>query len=177
LKTFVILGMHRSATSLPAQGLSKAGVRMGDRLLGVDPDSNPYGHYEDVDFIRMNEWLLNSAGGSWRNPPSELDLEKAGKENGYIIKKLVRRKEREPFWGWKDPRTTLTIRMYLPYLTNPHFIACFREPLEVARSLNKRNGIPVEEGLKLAGIYNEKLLGFLEEFSGQYEDLDYYTGA
>ena len=54
-KTFVVLGMHRSATSLSAMGLSRCNVHIGDNLLGADANSNPYGHFEDRDFIRMND--------------------------------------------------------------------------------------------------------------------------
>ena len=69
------------------------------------------------------------------------------------------------FYGWKDPRTTLTIRLYLPYLENPHFISCFREPDEVAKSLVAVGGFTLESAKKLTKIYNQRLLKFLTEFT------------
>jgi hypothetical protein len=171
MKTFVVLGMHRSATSLAAKGLAKAGVCMGDRsrLLGVNA-SNKYGYWEDIDFLAINDKLLSIAGGSWDDPPPEKDILAAGKLNKDLIHEFIKSKEqpivnrRHPFWGWKDPRTVLTIRCYMPYLSNPHFIACYRKPDEVAASLWERDQMPLEKGLALAKIYNERMAEFLREF-------------
>ncbi|MBW1723129.1 MAG: hypothetical protein JRJ78_13870 [Deltaproteobacteria bacterium] len=163
MKTFLMIGMHRSATSLVAKGLSLAGVHVGDALLGAMP-SNPYGHWEDVDFIAMNDWLLANAGGSWDNPPPEQAILEAGKRHEKDIVRLVRAKEREPLWGWKDPRNTLTARAYLPHLKNPHLVASFRDPLEVARSLAVRENWPPERGYNLAVTYHERLMRLLEDW-------------
>lgn len=158
-KVFIVLGMHRSATSLIAGGLKKMNIDMGKKLLGKDK-SNPFGHFEDKGFMELNKKILNQAGGSWDNPPSEADIIEAGNEFLKEIKKLTNKKG---LWGWKDPRTTLTIKCYLPYLENPHFICCFREPLEIAKSLQKREGWPINKGIKLTKEYNNRLLQFLRE--------------
>ena len=163
MKTFVVLGMHRSATSLAAQGAEKAGVFMGSHLMGV-AESNKYGHWEDIDFVGINDQILNLAGGSWDNPPPESNIIEVGKSDKAGLRDFIRLKEREPFWGWKDPRTALTIRCYMPYLKNPHFIACYRKPQEVAESLFKRDQMPIDKGISLAKIYNKRIFSFLKEF-------------
>ena len=61
-KTFVILGCHRSASSLVAKALHEAGVHMGDDLLSGLPD-NPEGHFEDMDFLKKNVEILG--GNIW----------------------------------------------------------------------------------------------------------------
>jgi hypothetical protein len=155
--------MHRSATSLLGKGLYKSNVHMGDNLLGAMP-SNIYGHFEDIDFIKFNDSILREAGGSWDKPPSRKKILEVGKKHKKQIESFIRSKQRGPFWGWKDPRTVLTIECYLPYLENPHFIACFRNPIEVAESLHKRDGKPINEGIKLANIYNKRLLEFLAKW-------------
>lgn len=160
-KAFIVLGMHRSATSLVAGALRNFGVDMGKELLGGST-SKISPHFEDMDFLRLNEQILHTAGGSWRNPPSEKRILALRKKFAPEIKKLVEGKS--GLWGWKDPRTTLTIKLYLPYLKNPHFICCFRNPLEVAKSLYRRQKMPIKEGLKLAKIYNKRLLGFLNYY-------------
>ena len=162
MKTFVVLGMHRSATSLVAKGLHDNDVSVGDNLLGATA-CNPYGHWEDKAFIRMNDRILQAAGGSWRNPPSEIDIVNVGYDIKDDIKALVGHR-REDLWGWKDPRTTLTIRCYLPHLVNPHFVCVFRDVREVALSLQRRDKMPFEEGKRLAHEYNRRLLGFLREW-------------
>ena len=165
-KVFIVLGMHRSATSLAAKGLAKSGINMGSQLLQANK-FNSYGYWEDVDFITMNSAILKKAGGSWENPPKEEEILKAGKFFKEEIKELIRIKSKgKNFWGWKDPRTTLTIKCYLEYLENPHFIVCFRETEKVAESLKKRDNFPLKKCIKLANEYNSRLLSFVKEWYG-----------
>jgi len=51
-------------------------------------------------------------------------------------------------WGWKDPRLSLTIELFLPYLHNPVFVICTRKSQTIAESLFRRDGIEVKRGLK-----------------------------
>jgi len=101
---FIVLGMHRTASSLLANGLKQAGVNMGDTLLGPG-HGNKNGHFEDMDFLNMNELILADAGGTWNNPPPEKAIIKAGKLHAKAIQKLIERKSKSKSWGWKDPRT------------------------------------------------------------------------
>lgn len=179
MKTFVALGMHRSATSLLAKGLALSAVHMGETLLGSSP-CNPQGHFENVDIMHLNQRILKQAGGNWRNPPPEDAILQAGLLLGSHIAARLRDNQRSPYWGWKDPRTTLTIRCYLPYLTNPHFMCAFREPAAVAESLYRRDKMPLAEGLALAKTYNRRLLRFLSEWTEAgyyYEQADDSDGA
>ena len=177
MKTIIILGMHRSITSLIAKGIVDNKVYVGDKLMPPN-GGNPNGYWEDVDFVRMNNKLLGLAGGSWKNPPSEESILSLRRGHGSEIKHLIRRKEErvkdiyfrenERIWGWKDPRTVLTIRLYLPYLTNPHFILCFRNPLDVAKSLKKTERLSMAEGVNLWREYNRRMINFI---SNHYLDL------
>ena len=171
MKTFIVLGMHRSATSLTAKGLFKSGVNMGRTLLGAGR-GNEYGHYEDVEFLHLNERILHTAGGTWDNPPSHdaiMDLRPVFDNE---IKELLKRKyveaSEQGMIGWKDPRTTLTIWLYIDFLINPHFIVNFRNKMEVARSLQVRDGFPISKGFELAEKYNQRLLDFLNYWNYGY---------
>ena len=169
MKTFIVLGMHRSATSLAAKGLHESGVYMGEDLLGKN-SSNPYGHFENRRFVQLNDALLDRAGGKWDKPPEHARIIKAGQELSSRIEQTVAMESKgHEFWGWKDPRTTLTIQCYWQYLTNPHLIICFRNPVEVAVSLKKRNGFSLAQGVGLATEYNKRILEFLSK--------NYLTGA
>ncbi len=173
MKTLVVLGMHRSITSLVTKGLADNKVYVGDKLMPPN-GGNPNGYWEDVDFVRMNNRLLSLAGGSWRNPPSEERILSLKKKHGSEIEDLIRKKEErvkeiyfrenEQIWGWKDPRTILTIKLYLPYLTNLHFILCFREPLQVAKSLNRTEKVPIQEGMNLWREYNRRMISFISNY-------------
>jgi len=161
MKTFIVLGMHRSATSLAAKGLHDAGVYMGEDLIGKTP-SNPYGHYENRRFVEINEIVLSKAGGSWDNPPVPEKIWKAGWDlKDRIQQTLAIEGQSKEFWGWKDPRTTLTIECFWQYLVNPHLIVCFRNPVQVAQSLQKRDGFNLARGMSLANEYNTRLISFL----------------
>ena len=74
------------------------------------------------------------------------------------------RNKKYEFWGWKDPRTILTIELFLPYLSNPHFFTCHREPDKVAKSIKLRNGFPVSRGLELEKEYNDRLERFIKSW-------------
>ncbi len=164
-KTIVVLGMHRSATSLVACGLHHE-ISMGEELVPAS-GSNPRGHFEDVRFVRLNDRILSAAGGSWHCPPAEEAIRNvAARFSDEVQSTLAAASRGHLIWGFKDPRTTLTIAVYLPFLRNPHFVCCFREPEEVARSLNRRNGFSLAKGRRLAAIYNRRLLTFSAEFTG-----------
>ena len=55
-----VAGMHRSGTSLFSRFLNDSGVDLGDRLH-VDLRTNPYGHYEDEDFLELQRGELARA--------------------------------------------------------------------------------------------------------------------
>jgi len=161
-KTIIVLGMHRSGTSMIAGVLKKLGVHMGDELLGKS-SSNPHGHFEDLDFLHLNIKILRAAQGSWANPPEYNTILKQKKKFASKIKKMITGKNKNNIWGWKDPRTSLTIELFLPYLMNPQFIVCYRKPQAVAKSLNKRNGMSIKAGLELKKIYDNRINTFFEK--------------
>jgi hypothetical protein len=161
IKTVVILGMHRSGTSMVTGILSKLGVDVGKRLLYPNA-ANPLGYFEDVDFFELNKQILRAAGGSWKAPPDIKDILAQRDEFSRPIRNLIKRKESK-LWGWKDPRTSLTIELYLPFLTNAHFIVCHRDSKEVARSLAQRENWKIQRGIRLKKAYDERINSFFEK--------------
>lgn len=140
-KTVVVLGMHRSGTSAVAGMLTKLGVNMGENLYPPD-HGNPLGHYEDVDFMDANTAILRAAGGEWHNPPSDFQIRVFGAREGQRVIDLINdRNAKHQIWGFKDPRTCLTLPLYLPHLPNAHFIIIKRDCHEIARSLHARDGV------------------------------------
>lgn len=130
--------MHRSGTSMVASIVQVLGVDMGEELLPAHPTDNRLGYYEDVNFLHLNEKVLLSAGGDWLEPPSRYRIILAGVRHNDAIKRIVDKKKKMQKWGWKDPRTVLTIELFLPYLTNPHFIVCQRSTESIVKSILKR---------------------------------------
>ncbi len=140
IKTIVILGMHKTGTSIVAGALARLGVDMGrsiDQESKRDDISNPLGHYEDWDFQKLNKKILKKANGDWKNPPKKENIIKQKNKFQKQIKNLINKKE-STLWGFKDPRTTLTIDLFLPYLKNPYFLICHRKDKDVIDSIQRR---------------------------------------
>lgn len=163
MKTYIVLGMHRSATSFLAKAIAEQGVNMGRRLMRAGK-WNPQGYYENLDFVELNDLILKEAGGSWRNPPSEIELLNAANKHEDLIKETIERNKDE-LWGWKDPRTSITLPAYMPFLSGDiYLIAVFRKPERVALSLQRRDGMSIEEGIKLAKEYNSRIIKHIRRF-------------
>lgn len=164
MKTIVVLGMHRSGTSLTAGILNALGVHLGKKLIGAT-SSNPLGHFENAEFVELNDTLLLSANGDGAHPPRLSELAAIRDRFAQRIQHLIARSERD-LWGWKDPRTSLTISLYFPFLRNPYFILCKRNSVQIAESLQKRSGVRIEEGLRIARAYEERMKEFFERNRG-----------
>lgn len=83
-KTVVVLGIHRSATSMVARALHKSReVWMGHQLL-MGKEHNPMGHYEQLSVLTLNSQILNAADGSWSHPPKPEKIANSLKKKGWI---------------------------------------------------------------------------------------------
>jgi GT2 family glycosyltransferase len=144
-----------------AKLLNRCGLYLGhdQDLMPPRPD-NPDGFWENLKFVDLNEEILTLFRGGWDCPPTvAIDDDLA--QMGTFRKKgesLVRQFEgREP-WGWKDPRNSLTLPFWLDTVPALKVVICVRNPLEVALSLNKRNGLSYNFCLNLWEDYNRRLL-------------------
>lgn len=69
----VVLGMHRSGTSLITRALETMGAEFGDNLMPPVPGVNDKGFFEDLDIYAINVEILAAAGADWHSlPPIEL---------------------------------------------------------------------------------------------------------
>jgi hypothetical protein len=167
---FVILGMHRSATSYLARCLHETETDMGETLLGADR-GNRKGHFENMAFFRLNEQILTAAGGSWDYPPPRKKiLRMQTKFNGQIRETLLKAQHHAGInsWGWKDPRTSLTYGLYYPHLMamdlDVFLVPMFRDPEYIALSLYKRDRMPRHQTLELANHYHNEIRYILETY-------------
>lgn len=162
MKTVIVLGCYRSATSLVAQGLHHAGVHMGDDLLPAGR-GNPWGHWEDRDFVRLSDEILAEAGGAWDDPPAEAAVEAAAEAFAERVRALLEAKRLLALsrglaaWGWKDPRTVLTWPAFRPHLIDPVLVVVRRKFSAVAESLSRRDGAPADAAAALTRVYWRRL--------------------
>ena len=160
----IVLGMHRSGTSLVAGILHQLGVHMGDNLIGPRPD-NPKGFFEDERVVQINDWILQLCAGSWHRPPSEEILQyDEFPYTGPLVEiesYVQNRKDAHTHWGFKDPRLCLTIQLWTPYIREPKFIVVWRNPLAIARSLEHRDKMDIGYALWLCNEYWRRLIKFI----------------
>jgi len=144
--------------------LTYLGVDLGEDSPGKQP-SNPLGHFEDREFLELNRKLIKAAGGTWDNPPDAYQIDNSKEKFADEIAALVSIKANQhPYtlWGWKDPRTSLTVGLYIPYLNNPYILICQREPDQIAESLWKRNQFERKTSLDLIENYQRRINDFLK---------------
>jgi hypothetical protein len=162
----VVLGMHRSGTSFLVRTLNLAGLWLGgdDQLHTVEGRAkigNPKGNYENNEGIAINDTILARSGGSWYNPPKRLVA--TADDAARIVALCNTLANGQPAgylrWGWKDPRTVLTLDIWLQSLdSNLFIVGSYRHPSAVAKSLAARDAIPLEAGYALWGVYVRHLI-------------------
>lgn len=138
---FAIAGMHRSGTSMAAGLLRAAGLQLGARLIGATP-SNPHGHHEDTDFVRLHDAALASNGTDWTldRAPVQLQWPAALATEADA---LVAARASSRAWGWKDPRTTLFLDAWRVRIPSLRVIVVFRDAANAVASLRKRRDPPL----------------------------------
>lgn len=152
----VVLGMHRSGTSILTRVLNVHGCALSSRLLGANP-SNPSGHWESSMAIDIDERLLADLGRSWddlRELPRDWMRRSAAREAKDRIKILIESDFRdEPLWAIKDPRMCRLAPLWIEAITELGFqvkvVIAVRHPREVALSLLRRDGLRIAHGLML----------------------------
>jgi len=149
--TICVLGMHRSGTSFITRALSELGVYLGPQEHTIGPrEDNPEGFSEHHYITHLNDEMLIELGGSWHTPPPL----PPGWENDPRLATFAERARRildedfaaAPLWGWKDPRTCLTLPFWQRLVPSMRYVLCVRSPLAVALSLQTRDGFSIEKG-------------------------------
>jgi hypothetical protein len=159
----VVVGMHRSGTSMLSRLLNIAGMYLGDEEeMYPAKDSNPKGHWEHTGFLDINERIFVLFGADWGSvplyPSDWLDLPdiRVFKEEASAF--VANTFTDKPVWGWKEPRTTLTLPFWRQVVPDIRFVICVRNPLDVAASLLTRNQFPVALGTALWHVYTAAAL-------------------
>jgi len=155
----IIIGMHRSGTSLLTRALQDAGFFMG---RGASRN-------EEAAFTNaINAWLFREASATWDRPEPMDDL-LADRElmawlTDYVggvvdgpaaIRFLGMRRwlgrpgfhrQTQP-WGWKDPRNTWTLPLWLSLFPEARVLHIVRHGVDVAASLRTRRQMAMAERL------------------------------
>ncbi len=171
----IVIGMHRSGTSLLMQLLQRCGLMIGNQL-----DHN----HEALFFQRLNQWLMRQVGAQWYQPDAfDVFLQHPQVQalshdylhavlrsrhtvsylgwRGYLHWRGLHRVDRP--WGWKDPRNTYTLPVWLRLFPNARVIHITRHGIDVAASLRTRQQRTLEHKARAhqrhrrRGLYQLKL--------------------
>lgn len=147
-----IAGMSRSGTSMVTRMLHLAGLCLGDsRSLREAISSNVEGQWEHEGFLALNNSLLAHWGAGWDFPPRiPIDLRDPGLDPlRRRARDLIQEFHGQAAWGWKDPRSCLTLPFWLDMVDGLKVVVPVRNPIEVAQSLKKRNASSVAFSMHL----------------------------
>jgi hypothetical protein len=191
-KVAVVIGMHRSGTSMIARIVNLIGYVLGDEkdLLEADFD-NEAGFWENKQFMNINEHIMMTFGDDWdRITVNWEDALYDPRIASYRLKarQLINKFSAYDRWAWKDPRTTVTLPFWQDLLNefyhddDVYYIICVRNPLDVAKSLEKRNQFGLQKSLDLWNIYNQCAIRYtrgkkrlIVEYEAFFEDV--YRGT
>lgn len=174
----LVLGMHRSGTSLATEILSRLGLWIGteQKLIGAS-DYNPRGHFELLVGVEFDNEVLRQAGGTWDDPPAIASVDALTTTIRPAVDAWFN--GRAPF-AFKDPRLCLTLPVWMPALAafDVRIVHIVRDAHAVARSLVTRNeamDVPASrfakgemaasDALTLWGEYNGRACLYVERFA------------
>jgi hypothetical protein len=149
----IVVGCHRSGTSFLVDKLRGLGVFMGNDLND---------HSESIFFLECNQVLLNHTGSNWYAPFSFLSFIDSHPLALEQLRKLIipflkwriffrymgvlffmktwkrHLSSGTPLWGWKDPRNSITLRVWLSIFPEAKIIHVSRNGMDVAKSIQTR---------------------------------------
>ncbi|MDH4580937.1 sulfotransferase family protein [Pseudomonas sp. BN415] len=145
-RVLVVLGMHRSGTSLLSAGLEVFGVDFGDNLIPPRED-NPLGYWEDARLVALNDEILAACG--FASGDVGLDLERMMTPHlldEFVLRAMGLLEELSVgkcLIGIKDPRMPRLMPLWQTAFDRLElqvdFVLAVRHPLSVAKSLARRD--------------------------------------
>jgi hypothetical protein len=142
----IVVGMHRSGTGLLTRILQRLGVFMGQHITANE---------ESVFFQEVNKDALDLIGCSWRCIDCLPNVSALQKDYRWLYKfiddEVTANIARAHFglpsadvladriiWGWKDPRNSLLLPIWLQVFPRAQVVHIFRDGRDVALSLLNR---------------------------------------
>jgi hypothetical protein len=157
----IIIGSHRAGTSMICRVLEDLGV-----FMGWKKDSNNESDF----FIKLNQWMLTSSSANWDSPENVQYIFK-NNDLFYLTFDYINKIVKSPhlieylgiskylkyrnldnlnfIWGWKDPRNTFTLPLWLKMFPEAKVIHVYRHGVDVAQSLYYRNNKGIQESKNL----------------------------
>ena len=174
----LVLGMHRSGTSLLAGVLERLGVALPGDVIAGD-QHNPSGYFEWADVVALQErllidldrWWPSAAGveplpADWLSAPATTAFRAALR--GHLERSMAQQSD---LWAIKDPRSSLLLPIWIDLareLGLPlRLVLAVRDPAEVVQSLLRRDaavtGMNLGRAQRLWWLHNLSVLHALDD--------------
>ena len=175
-----VIGTGRSGTSLATKMLDILGVYLGPEEHFMEPTrANPRGYYELKPVFELNNGILALLGGNCWEPPvfdeawqRSLRLAKHRVAAGALIDRFF---GKQGTWAFKDPRLCWLMPFWRELLpSEPSYVFAIRNPLDVARSLERAEGLAFGRAIT---YWHKATVSALEQTAGGktlfvfYEDM------
>jgi hypothetical protein len=155
-RVLLVLGMHRSGTSALTRVLNLRGAALPGELLPAN-QANVAGYWEPAAVVAWHDEFLAAAGSAWDDPtafPAAAFETPAAETFVERVADLLRHDlASAPLVVMKDPRACRLVPLWRRAIARagrePLMVLIVRHPLEVAASLQRRDGIPVAQALLL----------------------------
>jgi ubiquinone/menaquinone biosynthesis C-methylase UbiE/GT2 family glycosyltransferase/glycosyltransferase involved in cell wall biosynthesis len=152
----VVLGMHRSGTSLVGQILNNLGYSLGKHPMPPGTE-NEKGYFENTKLMEFHDFVLEEAGSHWNDPhpiPAEWWTDSRLRHFSAKLAALIA----DEFEGCdkmliKDPRMCRLLPLWRAYFAaagiRHRWLVLLRHPVSVAKSLERRDGFSRRYGFLL----------------------------
>lgn len=177
----IIAGFHRSGTSMTAQQLQAAGLDLGTQLFGGTA-SNPEGHFEDADVVRLHDRTLADCDSNWQHSDAT-PITVSGQRKQAFDAYLRRRNASGTPWGFKDPRVCLFLETWAEICPSMSVVMVYRDYWSCTASLRDRHSLALIQGsskkvhlrfwlepelpLRMWLTYNRRLVEFARRHPGR----------
>lgn len=185
LDPIIVLGMHRSGTTMLGELLGELGVFLGDECEV---------HGESKFIMACNEDVLRVSHSAWDDTRNLSYLYEYPSRVAKFVEKLKNSVANKLFiqsyvgvtnakayfqcsspWGWKEPRTTVLWPLWKGVFPQAKFIFLYRNGIDVAESLRRREPAQIDLVNKsypsLRCMKLSRAFKVWEEYNEQYFDL------
>jgi hypothetical protein len=181
-QAIIVLGMHRSGTSLLSGLINLLGIDVASNMMTPKSD-NPLGFFEPQTLVNLNNKFLGLLGYDWQTPlPIEINwfLDPLRKQDIREASDFLNQEFSESqLFTFKDPRLCRLLPIWQRALQENNigvkYLVIFRNPLAVCSSLSVRNGLEYDHSILLWYLYNTDIIRFIKQqqlaFCVSYENL------
>jgi hypothetical protein len=176
---YVVLGMHKSGTTLVSQILHHSGINMGEFDGDISYDKG--NKYERQSCLALDMEILGTCDFGVLDVTAHGEAQMTAGQREKMQDIISQCQSEHENWGFKDPRCALTYNLWAQELPPHKIIAVYRDPAQVWPRFRWNGKRKYHTNFNRAYIYlqrwhehNTNILKFLKEGSNEYLMINYH---